>query len=137
MRKYVKDFLMRGMIFGGLGPIILGIIYLFISLSVNDFTVTGKEAFLAILSVYILAFIQAGASVFNQIESWSVAKSTVIHLSVIYFDYVLCYLINTWLPFEWIAVLIFTGVFVLTYFVIWITVVLILKKTSKSLNEKL
>ena len=30
MNKYVKEFLIRGMMFSGLGPIVLGIIYAFL-----------------------------------------------------------------------------------------------------------
>ena len=137
MREKVKTFLFRGMIFGGMGPIVLGIVYYILSFSVENFSLSGKEVFLAIISVYILAFIQAGASVFNQIEEWSLAKCSLVHLCVLYIDYFICYLINTWIPFEWIAVLIFTGVFVVVYFIIWLTVYLIIRKTSKKLNEGL
>ncbi len=137
MNKYLKSFFLRGLIFGGFGPIIVGIVYLSLSYSIENFALSGGEVFLAIISVYLLAFIQGGVSIFNQVESWSTAKSTIIHLGVIYITYVLCYLINTWIPFEWIALLIFTGIFVLSYFIIWITVFIIVKNTSKRLNEKL
>ena len=137
MNKYVKNFLLRGFIFGGFGPIIVGIIYLSLSFALDEFTLSGKEVFLAIVSVYLLAFMQAGASVFNQIESWSLGKSIFIHLSVLYVSYMCCYLVNTWIPFEWLAVLIFTCIFVLTYFIIWLTVFIIVSKTSKRLNDKL
>jgi hypothetical protein len=137
MKEYVKTFLHRGLIFGGFGPIVMAIVYLILSLTMDDFSLTGKEAFFAIISVYALAFIQAGASIFNQIESWSIGKSLLIHLSVLYFTYVLCYLANTWLPFEPIAVLIFTAVFIAVYAVIWITVFLVVRNTSKKLNQKI
>ncbi len=137
MKEYVKQFLMRGLIFGGFGPIIMGFVYLILSFSIENFTLSGGEAFLGVISVYILAFLQAGASIFNQIESWSVGKSLLIHLSVLYCAYILCYLINTWIPFEPIAVLIFTGVFIVTYLVVWVTVYLIVRVTCKKLNQKM
>ena len=137
MKKYVLAFLHRGLIFGGFGPIVMAIVYLILSFTVDNFELNGREVFFAIISVYILAFIQAGASVFNQIESWSICKSLFIHLSVLYFAYVLCYLANTWLPFEPIAVLIFTGIFVGGYAAIWITVFLIVRNTSRKLNQKI
>lgn len=137
MNKYVKSFFLRGAIFSGFGPIIIGIIYLILSFAIDDFTLSGYEVFLAILSVYLLAFIHAGASVFNQIEGWSTLKSLVFHLGSLYIAYTACYLLNTWVPFEWIAVLIFTGAFVLIYFAVWITVFTLVKLTSKKLNEKL
>ena len=135
--RYVKAFLFRGMIFGGFGPIILAIIYIALSFSIDDFSLSGSETSLGIISTYLLAFIQAGASIFNQVERWSVGKSMLIHLSVLYVTYVGLYLLNTWIPFEWVAILIFTGIFVAVYLIIWLTVFLAVRKTSKRLNEKL
>ena len=137
MKEYVKTFFMRGLMFGGFGPIIMGIIYLILSFSVDNFTLSGVEVFVATVSIYILAFVQAGASIFNQIESWSVGKSLLIHLSVLYAAYIGCYLINTWIPFEMIALLIFTGVFAATYLIVWLTVYFIVRATSRKLNEKI
>ena len=137
MREYVKCFFLRGLIFGGFGPIVLSVIYLILSLTVDGFALNGIEVFLAIVSVYVLAFVQAGASVFNQIERWSIGKSLLIHLSVLYCAYMLCYLVNTWLPFEPIAVLIFTAIFIGVYASVWLIVFLIVKNTSKKLNQRI
>ncbi len=137
MKKYVKDFFLRGMMFGGFGPIILGIIYLILSLTINGFSLNGVEVFIAIISTYLLAFIQAGASVFNQIEGWSVAKSLFCHLSTLYIAYSLCYILNSWIPFEWTVLLIFTLIFIVTYFIIWLTVYFCIKATSKKFNKSL
>lgn len=135
--KWFKTFLKRGLAFAGLGPIITGIVFLILSYAIEDFHLGGVQVFLAIISTYILAFVQAGASVFNQIEEWPLLKSLGIHLLSNYLIYVLCYLINSWIPFEPIVILIFTGIFIVTYFVIWITVYLIVKQASKKLNAKL
>lgn len=137
MKEYIKVFLLRGMIVGGFGPIIAAIIYLILSLTVDNFSLSGNEAFLGIISTYLLAFIQAGASIFNQIEKWSIGKSLLVHLSVIYVAYVGCYLLNSWIPFEWIAILIFSAIFIAVYLSVWLTVFLFVKNTSKKLNEKL
>ena len=134
MNKYFKEFCLRGLVFGGFGPIVLGIVYLCISFK-TDLTVGGLEFFTAILSTYILAFIHAGASVFPQIESWSIAKSIGAHFPTLYIAYTLCYLINTWIPFDWKVVLIYTAIFVLVYFVIWVIVLAVTKKTTKNLNK--
>ena len=136
MNKYLKEFFKRGLMFGGFGPIILGIIYLIISLTSN-LVLSGYEVFIAIVSIYLLAFIQAGVTVFNQIESWSISKSLLFHLGSLYLAYLGCYLINYWIPFNWIVVLIFTIVFVLTFFVIWGIVYFVVKQTTKEMNKKL
>lgn len=137
MNKYLKEFLKRGMMFSGLGPIVLGIIYFILSLTIESFALSGKEVLMGIVSTYILAFVQAGASVFNQIEHWSITKSILFHFSLLYITYILCYLCNTWIPFDWLVIGIFTAIFVVSYFVIWLTVYLIARKTSKEFNNRL
>ncbi len=136
MNKYVKDFCLRGLMFGGFGPIVAGIV-LFIVSFFEDVALGGKEILLAIVSTYILAFAQAGASVFNQVEHWSILKSVAVHFSLLYVVYVCCYLINSWIPFEINVVLIFTAIFVISYFIIWTAVYCIVKKTAKELNRKI
>ena len=137
MNKYLKTFLHRGLIFGGFGPIILGIIYAIIEKTAENFSLSGIQTLIAIVSIYFLAFVQAGASVFNQIESFSIPKSLLCHLSVLYVAYVFCYLINNWIPFNINALLIFTAIFLIIYFVVWITVFVSIKIASKKLNAKL
>ena len=137
MNKYVKSFLHRGLLFAGFGPIVAGIVYFCISLSAEPLSLTGVQMLLAIVSTYLLAFVHAGASVFNQIDEWPLAKSVFWHFASLYLAYVICYLVNTWIPFEWIALAIFTGVFVGIYLVVWLVVFVSIKLTEKRLNKKL
>lgn len=137
MKKYVKDFIHRGLMFGGFGPVVVGIIYVIISKTETTFYLNGDEALLAIVSTYLLAFLQAGATVFNQIEHWPLPKSLLCHFSTLYLAYSVCYVANTWIPFEPKVLLIFTGIFVVTFFAIWFTVYFIVKNTSRKFNEKI
>ena len=137
MNKYVKEFLHRGLVFAGFGPIILGIVFAILEGTVDGFSLGGGEVLVAVLSTYAIAFVQAGASVFNQIEHWSLAKSLFFHFGSIYLVYVVSYLANTWIPFEPLAVLIFTAIFAVVYFVVWITVYLIVRGCEKKLNSKI
>lgn len=137
MNKYLKDFLHRGLMFGGFGPIAAGIIFLILSLNIEAFALTGMQIFLAIISTYVLAFIQAGATVFNQIEHWPVAKSLLCHLATIYCAYVSCYLLNSWIPFEPLVIVIFTLIFMIIYFLIWSIVYFSIKSVSKRMNRML
>ena len=137
MNKYVKEFIHRGLIFGGFGPIILGIIYFILVKTVDGFMLSGLEVMTGIISTYLLAFAHAGASIFNQIEHWSISKSLLYHLSTLYVAYSLCYVINTWIPFEPKVLLVFTIVFLTIYFVVWGIVYLSVKTISKNCNAKL
>ena len=137
MNKYVKEFLHRGLIFAGFGPVILGIVYLILEHTINGFALSGTEVFTAIISIYLLAFIHAGSSVFNQIEHWPLMKSLLCQLGTLYAVYVACYLINSWIPFDIKIIAIFTGIFVSAYLIIWGIVYLCVKNTSKKMSEKL
>ncbi len=137
MNYYVKEFLKRGLIFSGFGPIIAGIIYLCIEGSGVDLKLDAPTVFLAIITTYIIAFVQAGSSVFNQIETWPKAKSAFFQMTSIYVVYIGGYLINKWIPFKLQVIIIFTSVYVAAYLTIWLTVYFINKNVSKKLNEKL
>lgn len=137
MNKHVKSYLQRGIAFGGFGPIIMGIIFLIIEGCGEVVLLSGTEVLIAILSTYILAFVQAGSSVFNQMETWPIAKSLGLHFLSLYIVYVGCYLVNRWLPFVWELVAAFTVIFALVYFAIWAIVYFIVRKTSKNLNKNI
>ena len=133
----VRDFFFRGLMFGGFGPIIAGIVFLVLHFTLKDLTLTGLQIFTAIVSTYLLAFVHAGASVFNQIESWPLAKSTLCHFGLLYIAYVLCYVINSWIPFEPLVLGIFTAIFAVGYAVIWLAVYVSIRVTVKRLNRSL
>lgn len=137
MNIYVKQFLHRGLMFGGFGPIISGIVFYILSLTLDSFILTGGQILLAIVSTYLLAFIQAGVSVFNQIEHWSVGKSLFFHFASLYIAYSLCYILNSWIPFEPTVLIIFTVIFTVAYFAIWLSVYITVKSAEKKLNKKL
>lgn len=137
MNRYVKEFLKRGLMFSGLGPVVCGIVYLILELSKVEIKLSGFDIFLAIITTYIIAFVQAGSSVFEQIESWSSIKSVFFHMTSIYVVYLVGYLINRWIPFDYIVIIIFSAVYVLTFLFIWLLVYFIAKKTSDKLNQKL
>ena len=136
MKNPVKEFFHRGLVFGGFGPIITAIIYLIVYFT-EKFTLSGLEIFTAIISTYILAFVHAGVSVFNQMEEWPIMKSVLCHFSVLYVTYTVCYLINSWIPFDLKVFLIYTACFVVVYIIIWLIVVTSLKISGQKINRKL
>jgi hypothetical protein len=137
MNKYLKMFLHRGLVFGGFGPVVIGIIYLILNKTIENFSLGGDEVFLAIISTYLLAFVHAGASVFTGIEEWGLAKSFACHFAVLYAAYSVCYVANDWIPRSIAGFGIFTGVFVAFYLLVWAIVVISIKAASKEFNKKL
>jgi hypothetical protein len=137
MNRHLKDFIFRGLLFSGFGPIILGIVFFFLEIGGVDLELTGKDVFIAIISTYVIAFVQAGASVFNQIEHWPLAKSLGLHFSALFAVYSLTYVINSWIPFEPLALLFFCLVFIVIYFSVWLTVYFSTKAYTKKMNAKI
>ncbi len=137
MNMYVKEFLKRGFMFSGLGPVVLAIVYLCLGEFTENFSLTGTEVFWSIISVYLLAFLHAGASVFNQIDHWPIGKSLFCHFFTLYIAYSVCYVFNSWIPFEPKVLSIFTLIFVVGYFLVWGTVYLCVRKTGNRFNAKL
>lgn len=123
--------------FSGFGPIIYAIIIMILSYTLPDFSITAMEVFKAVLSTYLLAFVHAGASVFNQIESWSVLKSLLCHLSTLYVAYTICYLANAWLTYSWAVIGIYTAIFIVGYALIWTIVYCCVRVSAKRLNVKI
>ncbi len=137
MNRYLKDFLHRGLIFGGFGPIIAGIVYAVLDACLPHVAVGGIDLLIIMVSTYLLAFVHAGASIFNQIEHWPIAKSLLCHFGTLYVAYLLCYAVNRWIAFDPMVVLIFSAIFVVGYFVVWLTVYTVVKITEKKLNAKI
>jgi hypothetical protein len=136
MNKNVKEYFKRGLIFGGFGPIIAAIIIACISIT-QKVNLAGWQILVAIISTYILAFVQAGSTVFNQIENWPPIKSALLQGGSIYVVYIATYLVNSWIPLKWEVILIFTAIFVFAFALIWLLVYFITKKTTAKLNNAL
>lgn len=137
MNKYLKSFLYRGLIFAGFGPIVVGIIFAVLQNTVEGFSLSGAQVLLAIVSTYFLAFIQAGTTVFNQIEHWSTVKSMLCHFGSLYAAYSVCYVANSWIPFEPMVLVIFTCVFAAIFFGVWAIVYMSVRTASKKINKNL
>ncbi len=131
MNKYTKEFFHRGLMFGGFGPMVAAIIFV----CIPEVQLTGAQVLQAVVSTYLLAFVHAGASVFNQIEHWPLAKALLCHFSSLYLAYSLCYLVNSWIAFEPMALVVFTGIFVGIYFVVWGIVYVCIRATGKKMNR--
>jgi len=137
MKNPVKEFFHRGLIFGGFGPIITAIIIYIVSLSGEAVSLSAGGLLLAVVSTYLLAFVHAGSTVFNQIENWPVMKSMLWQLLTLYVAYVTCYLLNAWIPFDISFIIVFTAIFIAVYFAIWLIVFLSVRNLKSKMNKQL
>lgn len=137
MKAYVKEFAKRGLMFGGFGPIVLGIVYFIISMTVEGFVLSGADVLLGIVSTYALAFIHAGTSIFHQIERLSVPIAALLQLGILYLAYTASYLVNSWIPKNSTVIIIYTVIFVIGYAAIYLGILISTKLLCKKLNGKI
>ena len=137
MKKNVMEFIRRGLIACGFGPIVLAIVYLVLQKCAIVETLTVNEVCLGIFSLSALAFVAGGINVVYQVERLPLMVAILIHGGVLYVSYLVTYLINNWLARGIKPVLVFTVIFILGYFIIWAVIYSTTKKSTAQMNEKL
>ena len=137
MKEYVINFVKRGLVAAAGGPVILAIVYGILGHTGVVSTLNPWEVCMGILTVTIMAFIAAGITVVYQIEQLPVASAAWIHGGVLYLDYLLMYLLNSWIPRNWNALGVFTAIFVAGYALIWLCIYLVIRSKTDRINKKL
>lgn len=135
MKKNVSEFIRRGLTACGFGPIVLAILYLILQRQGVIEYLTVDEVCLGIFSLFALAFIAGGMNVIYQIERLPLMVAILIHGGVLYISYLATYLVNNWLEWGTTPILVFSGIFVISYFIIWAIIYSIVKKDTEKLNE--
>ena len=137
MKKIIFEFIRRGLLSCGLGPLVLAIFYLILQGQNAIESLTVNEVCLGIFSLSALAFIAGGMNVIYQIERLPLMFAILIHGSVLYLSYLGTYLINNWLERGIAPILVFTAIFIVGYLVIWAIIYSIIKKNTDKVNESL
>ena len=137
MKKIVLDFMRRGLVACGLGPIVLEVFYLVLQRQGAVEILTVNQVCLGIFSLSALAFIAGGMNVIYQIEQLPLMVAILIHGSVLYLSYLGTYLLNDWLEGGVTPILVFSGIFVIGYLVIWAIIYSIIKRNTERLNAVL
>ena len=136
MKKIILDFVRRGLIGGGFGPLVLSIVYFIINRSIGLENLDVNEVCIAIISLYILAFIVGGMNSIYQIERLPIMMAILIHGIVLYIGYLATYVVNDWIELGAVPIIIFTAIFIVGYFIIWAVIYTIIKKKTLILNNK-
>jgi len=135
MKKFGFDFLRRGLLACGLGPMVLAFLYLILQESAHLVTLTVDQVCIGIFSLTALAFVAGGMNAVYQIERLPLMVAILIHGGVLYISYLVTYLLNGWLEWGITPFLVFTGIFVLGYLVIWAVIYSITRKRTARLND--
>ena len=135
MKYILKEFCRRGIAACGLGPLALAIIYLFLQHNRVVEVLTVNDVCVGIFSLSALAFVAGGMNVVYQIERLPLMVAISIHGAVLYVSYLLTYLVNDWLDWGTAPILVFTGIFVVGYLLIWAVIYAIIKRNTDRINE--
>ena len=137
MKKKLWEFIRRGLIACGFGPVVLAVCYLILQQKAAVELLTVNEVCMGILSLAALAFLAGGMNVIYQIERLPLMMAIFIHGSVLYVGYLGTYLLNGWLEWGTTPILVFSGIFVFCYLMIWAVIYAVTKQRTAKLNEKL
>ena len=137
MKKTAKGFFCRGAAACGLGPIVLAVLYLILQHNAAVESLTVNEVCIGIFSLSALAFLAGGMNVIYQIERLPLMVAVLIHGGVLYGGYLATYLVNGWLEWGIAPILVFTGIFVGGYLLIWAVIYYAIKRNTEKLNEGL
>jgi hypothetical protein len=137
MKKIILEFLRRGFVACGLGPMVLAVLYLILQRNGVIEMLTVNQVCVGIFSLSALAFLAGGMNVIYQVERMPLMAAILVHGGVLYISYLVTYLVNGWLEWGITPILVFTGIFALGYLVIWGIIYSVIRKKTDKLNEGL
>ena len=137
MNKILKEFLRRGVAACGLGPVVLAVLYLILQSNGAMESLAVNEVCIGIFSLTAFAFIAGGMNVIYQLERLPLMGAISIHGGVLYVSYLATYMVNDWLDWGYVPVLVFTGIFVVGYLLIWAVIYSIIKRNTAKINASL
>ena len=137
MKKTALEFLRRGFVACGFGPMVLAVFYLVLQHHGAIQTLTVNQVCLGIFSLSALAFISGGMNVLYQIERLPLMVAILIHGCVLYVSYLGTYLLNGWLQWGTTPIFVFSGIFLLGYLAVWAVIYSVTKRNTARLNEML
>ena len=134
MKKFVSEFVQRGMVAGGFGPIILAIIYLSLYHNGVIEMLSVEKVCKEIFSVTALAFLAGGTNALYQVEKLPLMPAILIHGATLYIGYLVTYRLNNWLEGGTKSVMVFTVIFVVGYIIVWAIIYSVTKKNTDKVN---
>ena len=137
MKQFWKEFLIRGLVSCGFGPILLAIIYGILGASGSVQTLAPGEVCRGILSITLMACVAGGVTAVYQFEQIPLFFAILLHGVALYLDYLIIYLINGWIAKGSAPLAVFTLVFVVGYALTWLAIYLVTRNSTKKVNRML
>ena len=121
----------------GIGPVVLAILYVILHRNGDLDALSVDQVCVGILSITALAFVAGGINAIYRIDRLSLMPAILIHGSVLYICYLVTYLLNDWLKWSALPLMVFTVIFVIGYIIIWGVIYLITKNNTYKINKML
>ena len=121
----------------GIGPVVLVILYVILHRNGDLNALSVDQVCVGILSITALAFVAGGINVIYRIDRLPLMPAILIHGSVLYICYLVTYLLNDWLKWSALPLMVFTVIFVIGYIIIWGVIYLITKNNTYKINKML
>ena len=137
MKKFILDFLRRGLVASGFGPLVLAFLYLILRKAAGLEMLTVNQVCIGIFTLTALAFLAGGMNAIYRLERLPLMAAIGIHGGVLYISYLATYLLNDWLEWGTGPILMFTGIFLLGYLVIWAVIYAVIRRNTAKVNEML
>ena len=137
MKKFLSQFILRGLAACGFGPLVLVVFYLVLQRTGDVQTLTVNEVCLGIVSLSALAFIAGGMNAIYQIERLPLMAAIGIHGGVLYVSYLAVYLLNGWLQSGVTPLLVFTVIFIVGYLAVWAVIYSVTRRKTEKINAML
>ena len=137
MKGFVLEFLRRGSMSCGIGPVVLAILYVILHRNGDLDALSVDQVCVGILSITVLAFVAGGMNAIYRIDRLPLMPAILIHGSVLYICYLVTYLLNDWLKWSALPLMVFTVIFVIGYIIIWGVIYLITKNNTYKINKML
>ena len=135
MKKFWKEFLLRGLVAAAGGPVVLAIIYGILGATGAVEALSPREVCVAILTITALALVAAGMTAVYQMKQLPLLTMILLHGGALYVAYMLTYLINGWLQQGLVPFLVFTGIFIAGYALIWLIIYFVNKAKAEKINK--
>ena len=135
MKKFLSEFMLRGLVACGFGPLVLAVVYMILQRYAGVEALTIRQICAGIFSISALAFLAGGINAIYQVERIPLMVAIAIHGGILYGGYLVTYLVNDWLAWGKLPILVFSAIFLLGYLLIWAIIFGVTKRSTARINK--
>ena len=137
MKRFLKQFAMRGCVGVVISNVILCIALVKFSGDISEATLTVAQIIKYIAGAIVIGIVFGGTTAFFEWERLSMLWATVLHFVSLFITYTAVTLVTGWHGIDVVLSLEFIGSFVLVYVGIWLAYYFTERRRVRQINERL